>query len=358
MKTSKKAAYFYTEFLKVFFIVFFILLFIFLVRPFIMFTELITDHFFSLLSAIKFFSYAVIMALPDLIPLGFFVALLGVVARMNLDREYWALLTCGISGRSLLRTMIPVVIASMVAEFIVCFMLLPAANFGHRHLLYETRVAQPIKFFKPRTLITQFPGATIYVSDVKDGLLRGVEILSKEGSALTTIRAESGTASVDFSGKIYLHLNNGTLMVNSAESGKYIVNSKFAEYVFTLTYPVPPPDRNTRKINELRAFGLIRFAFSRDGTLQSRILFGKKVFLVFLPVFYLFLAFYGGLGLRMKYFSQIVAVGAAIGFATYFFIIFAETVAIRSGIAWWLLISPLLLGLSVWALKRKFSHVA
>jgi lipopolysaccharide export LptBFGC system permease protein LptF len=83
----------------------------------------------------------------------------------------------------------------------------------------------------------------------------------------------------------------------------------------------------------------------------------QKVFLTLLPLFYLFLGFYVGLGLRLYYFSQIVGAGAIIGFLTYLFIMLAETLVNRTGNPGFFLVSPVLFCLLGWIVQRKVAHV-
>ncbi|MGB9643479.1 MAG: LptF/LptG family permease, partial [Candidatus Ratteibacteria bacterium] len=121
MRLQKK--YLYTEFFNFYVVAFFIFTFIFMLRVLLWFTDLIINHFFTPVTVVKFFVFSFFEICPDIVSLSFLTSVAGTVARINMEREYWILLTSGISANQLIRYfMLPAIIFVFLGSWL-CFFL-------------------------------------------------------------------------------------------------------------------------------------------------------------------------------------------------------------------------------------------
>ena len=116
------------------------------------------------------------------IPMAILTATLWVFGRMSGDNEVTSIKA---SGQSMLTLLSPVFAAAAVVTVLLVFfmdLILPDANHRAANLLSDISRKRPAAFIEPKILIRDFPGYTIYITDVnpKSGELKGIRIFSDQ----------------------------------------------------------------------------------------------------------------------------------------------------------------------------------
>jgi lipopolysaccharide export system permease protein len=116
------------------------------------------------------------------IPMAILTATLWVFGRMSGDNEITSIKA---SGQSMLTLLSPVFAAAAVVTVLLVFfmdLILPDANHRAANLLSDISRKRPAAFIEPKILIRDFPGYTIYITDVnpKSGELKGIRIFSDQ----------------------------------------------------------------------------------------------------------------------------------------------------------------------------------
>jgi len=352
-----KTKYLYHEFGNFFVLTLLIFILLFMVRPFLWFMDIIINHFFTIGTVGKFFIYSLFEVSPDIIALSFFTAVIGNVARMNMDREYWVFLISGISGRQILKFFIFAGLIFCFVEFWLCFFITPSAIYKNRLLIRQARIDEPMKMFKPKSIIKKFPGISIYVDNIKGRTLHRIYISQKMGSdTICAISAEEGKIQLNTDGYLYLLLENGSIVSHSIKKSRIVLKTLFKEYSFLLPYRVVSDFNVEKRPKEMNLFLLIR-NFSRQSDDQFFMVIFKKIFFVLLPIFYLFIGFYAGIGSRMHGYMHILGIGLLMGLLSYFIILVGEGIVYKTGNTYLFFIVPLIFLLLVVLLRKRFSNV-
>ncbi|MCM8815780.1 MAG: LptF/LptG family permease, partial [Candidatus Omnitrophica bacterium] len=290
--------------------------------------------------------------------LAFLTSIVGTTARMNMDREYWVFLISGISTKQIFNFFMFFAMFFVMIEFWLCFFVSPSAMFKRRLLLSQARMDEPLKIFKSKSLIKEFPGFSIYVADVFNRQLMNVSISYRARSNLVCrIVAESATLITDKKGYLYLSLQNGFIETHSTKKLSEILRVSFETYIFPLPYREPTIFSFQKKIKEMSLPLLIKEGFSSTVSLDVSLVIMKKLFFTFLPKFYLFLGFYTGIMIKALGYLQILGAGVSIGLVTYFVILLGETAAYKTGIASVFLITPLLFIFVTLFIRKKLYYV-
>ncbi|MCM8828674.1 MAG: LptF/LptG family permease [Candidatus Omnitrophica bacterium] len=356
MKLEKR--YFFEEFGNFFVMALLIFPFLFMISPLMWFMDLIINHFFTVVTAGKFFIYSFLENIPDIFSLAFLTAMVGTIARMNMEKEYWIFLTSGISAKHIFNFFAFFAVLFVIVEFWLCFFVSPSAMFKKKLLLNQARLDEPFKIFRRKSLITEFPGLSIYVADVLDRQLMRISISYREGSNLVCrIVAESATLITDKKGYLYLSLKNGFIETHSTKKLSEVLKVSVGTYIFHLPYRKISGFQPYRKVKEMSLPLLIRASFSSISSRDAALVIIKKLFFTSFPVFYLFLGFYAGIRIKASGYLQILGAGLSIGLASYFVILFGEAAVYKTGITAMFLVAPLSFITVTLLIRRKFSNV-
>lgn len=358
MKIDK--VYLYTEFGNFFFVATLIFLFLFMIRPFLWFTDMIINHFFTIVTVLKFFLLSLLESSPDIVVLSFLTAISGTVARMNMENEYWIFLISGISARQIFRHFVFFAAIFVIIEFWLCFFVSPSASYSRKLLLAQARMNEPMKIFKSRSLIRDFPGIKIYINRLNGIKLADISITYREGSdSVCRIQAKTGNIATDKKGYVYLMLKKGHIETYSIKKNDLIYRISFDAYSFSLPYRRAinfPPDRRIKEMTLPLLLDKLDSA-SMNEARDVMLVFLKKIFFTFLPFFYLFFGFYVGIGIKATGYFQILGTGLTIGLVSYFIILFGEGIAYKSNNVFTFLIVPAIFMFVVIMIKRYFAHV-
>ncbi|MCM8788568.1 MAG: LptF/LptG family permease [Candidatus Omnitrophica bacterium] len=331
--------------------------FLFMIRPLLWLMDLIINHFFTTVTVGKFFIFSFLGTTPDIFSLAFLTAIIGTMARMNMEGEYLVFLISGISAKQIFNFFVFFAIFFVIVEFWFCFFVSPYAIFKERLLLNQARLDEPLKIFRERSLITEFPGLSIYVAKVLNGKLLGINISYREGSDMVSrIAAERATLVTDKKGYLYLSLQSGFIEMHSTKKASKVLKISFETYSFPLPYRTVVNFQSPKKVKEMSLPLLIKASFSPISR-DARLMIMKKLFFTILPLFYLFLGFYAGIRIKALGYLQILGTGLSIGLASYLLILFGEAAVYRTGITSMFLIAPLLFILITLFIRRNLSHV-
>jgi len=329
-----------------------------MIRPFLWLMDLIINHFFTFVTVVKFFLFSFLEVSPDIFSLSFLAAISGTIARMNLEREYWIFLISGLSSRQIFNCFSIFALLFMALEFLLCFFVSPVAMYERKMLLNQARMDAPIKFFRSNSLIRDFPGLTIYVEKVKNAELFDITISYREGSDLVCkIFAQKAKVFTDKQGYLFLSLEKGFIETYSIKKTDIMLKVKFDFYVFSLHYRTMVNFPPIRKIKEMTLPLLVDSMFSSFEKKEVLLITIKRLIFTILPLFYLFLGFYAGIGIKASGYFQILGTGLLIGLASYFVILFGEALVYKTGNVFIFLVSPLIFILATVFIRRKYLHV-
>ncbi|MCM8758972.1 MAG: LptF/LptG family permease [Candidatus Omnitrophica bacterium] len=333
--------------------------FLFMVRPFLWLMDLIINHFFTTITVLKFFILSLFEVSPDIVALSFLSAILGTIGRMNMENEYRIFLISGIPAKQIFRQFLLFAGIFVVMVFVLSFFVVPSASYSKKLLLTKARMDEPIKIFRSRKLIKEFPGITIYVDRIDRTNLDNISIVFREGSKrVCRIQAKTGKIAFDSKGCVYLLLKNGRIETYSIKNG-LIYRVMFDVYYFSLPYQTTVTFPPLRRLKEMTLPLLIEKLYYVRGN-ESReiiLLFVKKIFFTLLPLFYLFFGFYAGIGIKVTGYFQVVGTGLTLGLLSYFIILLGEAIAYKSGNVFSFLIAPTIFVISTFLFKRNFSNV-
>lgn len=321
--------------------------------------DLIINHFFTSSSIIKFFVYSFLEISPDIVALAFLTAISGTIGRIYMEKEYLIFLNSGISGRDILKKFIIFSILLVFVEAWLCFFVSPYSIYKRKILLNQARLDEPLNLFKKQRLIKEFPGMTIYIKKVLNKNLLDITISYKEGSEMICIIfAEKAHFITDNQGYLYLFLEKGYLEKHSIKKSNLVLRAFFDVYIFSLPYRKIPDFMPDKRIKEMTLPSLMDIVMNRNiHREEAIIIFTKKLFFTFLPIFYLFLGFYTGISLKTSGYLQILASGLFIGLASYFVILLGEIIVYRTGNTLMFLITPLIFFLTVVFIRRRLFYV-
>ncbi|MGC9065044.1 MAG: LptF/LptG family permease [Candidatus Ratteibacteria bacterium] len=356
MRLQKK--YLYTEFFNFYVVAFFIFTFIFMLRVLLWFTDLIINHFFTPVTVVKFFVFSFFEICPDIVSLSFLTSVAGTVARINMEREYWILLTSGISANQLIRYfMLPAIIFVFLGSWL-CFFLSPNSMYKKKLLLNQAHLDEPMKLFRSQTLIRDFPGLTMYIGKVINKNFYNILICYREGSdSVCLIKAEKAHLRIDKEGFLYLFLENGFFETHSIKNARLFMKAYFDVYSFSLPYRKIVDVFPQRKIKEMDFLMLLTTTVTQTNKNEILLILFKRIFLLMLPLFYVFVGFYAGIGIRAIGYLQILGIGLCIGLGSYFIILIGEGIALKANNSFLFFVTPIIFILIIIAIKRKFLHV-
>lgn len=157
---------------------------------------------------LKVFSYGMPFSLIFAIPMSVLAAIFLVFSRMANDREIVAIKASGISIWQIIQP--PVLIAALlclVCVYINCN-LAPNSHYQRRLFLGRLGVETPLSLIDEGRFIRDFPGLTLYIGK-KDGLRLSEIVIYRfgEGGLKQTIRAQSGTISVNATNRNLVHIS-------------------------------------------------------------------------------------------------------------------------------------------------------
>ncbi len=352
-----KTKYLYQEFWNFFFLALLIFILLFMTRPLLWLMDLIINHFFTFITVSKFFLYSILEASPDIVVLSFFTAIIGTIARMNMDREYWIFLISGISGRHILKFFIIFGLIFSFLEFWLCFFVAPSSSYKNRLLVKQARLDEPMKMFRAKSLIKEFPGISIYVNDIRNKNLHGIYISYRQGAdSICTITAEKGTIQLNANGYLSLLLKNGSIDTYSIKKSRLILKTLFETYSFLLPYRIVSNLTPQPKPKEMNLFLLLNNALKHSDSTLLLIIF-KKTFFVLLPIFYLFIGFYTGIKIRISGYLHILGIGLLLGLLSYFVILAGEGIVHKTGNNYLFLMVPLVFFLLALILRKRSLNV-
>ncbi|MCL5674772.1 MAG: LptF/LptG family permease [Candidatus Omnitrophica bacterium] len=354
MKISKKSSYIYSELSRTFITSFPILCFVFLLGPLLNFFDLLISNIFSIKNIFLFFIWAFFTVTPYLFALSAFICLVSVTGRMNMDKEYWAIITSGIPGKTIMKILSMPALIFMLIVFISAFFLSPEGKYKERTLLYTTKIINPLKLIKPKTLITNFPHTTMYVGRIKGNELQNIVISYKENTQrIVTIFAAKGALQMQRE-KPALILQNGFSVINSIKGGKLFAKVDFQEYTFQPDIVLTRITSPERGITELTLFQILA---KRNKNIFLLTELNEKILLTLFPVIYLFFAFYAGLGLKIFHIAQIVVLAVILGLLSFAVLAFSETISYftHNVFIFWLV--PVIFSSSIYFFKKRFFNV-
>ncbi len=330
-----------------------------MMRALLLLSDLIINHFFTPVTVVRFFLFSFFEICPDIVSLSFLTAVTGTVARMNMEREYWVFLTSGVSANQIVRYFLLLGVIFIFLEIWLCLFLSPNSTYGKKLLLNQAHLDEPMKLFRNQTLVKDFPGLTIYVERVMNRNFYNVVICYREGSdSVCIIKAEKAHLRIDRDGFLCLFLENGFLETHSIKKATLLVKVDFDVYTFSLPYKRIVDAFPQRKIKEMNFFMLLNSIDVRTNRNEILVMLFKKIFFATLPLFYVFMGFYTGIGIRATGYLQILGIGLFIGLGSYFMILVGEGIAFKTNSSFMFFVTPLIFIFAIIAVKRKFSHVA
>lgn len=350
--------YLYREFWNFFILTLAIFIFIFMLRPLLWLMDLIINHFFTTVSTIKFFLYSLFEVSPDIISLSFFTALSGTIARMNMEREYWVFLISGISANRIVKNFVIFAIVFTIIEFWLCFFVSPSAMYKRKLLLNQAQLDEPMKFFRSKSIITDFPGLSIYIKKIQQKDFCDIILSYKQASELVCIvNAKRARLMFDNRGYLFLFLQNGFFEIHSLKTQQTILKTFFDFYSFPLPFQKTVQNLPQRKLKEMNLLMLLDTMRTDKEKSETILVILKKLFFTILPLFYLILGFFTGIGIRAKSNLQILATGLFIGISSYLIILFGEGLVYWTKNSYSFLMVPLIFICLTIIVRRKFSHV-
>jgi lipopolysaccharide export LptBFGC system permease protein LptF len=354
MKFSKKSSYIYIELLKTFITSFPVLCFIFLLGPLLNFFDLIISNIFSVKDIFLFFIWSFFIVSPYLFALSAFICLVSITGRMNMDKEYWAIITSGISGKIIIKILTWPVLIFTIVVFISSFFLSPEGKYKERMLIYNTKIINPLKLLKPKTLITNFPNTTMYVGGIKKNHLQNIVISYKETrQRIVTIFAKKGLLKIQ-NGKPDLVLTDGFSIINSLNGRQTFVKANFQEYIFRPDIRFSHTFSHKRQVTELTLFQILS---QKNKNIFLLTELNEKILLTLFPVIYLFFAFYAGLGLKIFHMAQIVILAVILGLLSFAVLAFSETISYFTNNVFIFWLAPIIFSSSIYLLKKRFFNV-
>ena len=147
------------------------------------------------------------------VPMAVLAACLMAFGRLSADQEITAIKAAGIPPLTLMRPIL--VFATLLTVLLIIFnnWILPEANHRAAALMSAVSRKKPHAFIDAGRLLTQFPGAQIWIQDInpETGLLRGVQIFESEGGEMPRIIiADSATIEYkDGGATLLLRLHDG-----------------------------------------------------------------------------------------------------------------------------------------------------
>ena len=108
-------------------------------------------------------------ALGLTIPMSLLVGLLIGLGRLSADREFMALLACGVSPYRLLRPVLVIAVVAAGATLYVMIEAIPDANQRFRELSYDVISKRVENDVHPQVFFDDFPGWVLYARDVPTG---------------------------------------------------------------------------------------------------------------------------------------------------------------------------------------------
>src|SRR5947209_5434657 len=108
-------------------------------------------------------------ALGLTIPMSLLVGLLIGLGRLSADREFMALLACGVSPYRLLRPVLAIAVVAGGATLYVMIEAIPDANQRFRELSYDVISKRVENDVHPQVFFDDFPGWVLYARDVPTG---------------------------------------------------------------------------------------------------------------------------------------------------------------------------------------------
>ncbi len=329
-----------------------------MLRALLWLTDLIINHFFTPVTVVRFFLFSFFEICPDIVSLSFLTAVAGTVARINMDREYWIFLTSGISAKQIVKYFVLLGAIFVLLSWWLCFFLSPHSMYKKRLLLNQANIDEPMKLFRSQTLIRDFPGLTIYVGKVMNKNFYNILICYREGSdSVCFIRSEKAHLQVDKEGFLYLFLENGFIETHSIKKERLLMKVYFDVYSFSLPYRKIMDVFPQRKIKEMDFLMLLTTTGTHINKNEILLVLFKRIFFAMLPLFYVFIGFYAGIGIRAMGYLQILGIGLCIGLASYFIILIGEGIALKTNNSFMFFIAPVIFILMIIAVKRKFLNV-
>lgn len=354
MKISKKSSYIYSELLRTFITSFPILCFVFLLGPLLNFFDLLISNVFPVKDIFLFFIWAFFTVSPFLFALSAFICLVSITGRMNMDKEYWVIITSGIPGKTIMKILSVPTLIFMLIVFVSAFFLSPEGKYKERTLIYNTKIINPLKLLSAKTIITNFPHTTMYIGRIKGKELQNIVISYKEtNKRIVTIFAAKGLLQVQ-KGKPALILKNGFSVINSIKGRQIFAKASFQEYTFQPNIVLTPTTVLERGITELTLFQILA---KRNKNIFLLTELNEKILITLFPVIYLFFAFYAGLGLKIFHIAQIVVLAVILGLLSFAVLAFSETISYftHNVFIFWLV--PIIFSSTIYFFKKRFFNV-
>jgi LPS export ABC transporter permease LptF/LPS export ABC transporter permease LptG len=213
---------------------------------------------------LKVFVYLLPSIFAVTIPMAFLLGVLLAFGRLAADSEIVALRASGVSPARLLRPVIALATAAMLATFWVMAVALPAANQAHRQTMFALIVNKARTGVKPRVFSDDnlVPGMVLYVSDVPadTGEWRDIFIHDvRDPQTPRVILARTGHILVDETLKaVSMHLEDGAIYSVQPVDPKTDRFQKFSSSDFPLPtesfFPATPLSKGDREMTlaELR----------------------------------------------------------------------------------------------------------
>ena len=152
-------------------------------------------------------------ALGLTIPMATLTGILIGLGRLSADRESVALLSLGVSPMRLLRPLLAIAIVNTAATAYVMFQAIPDANQAFRDITWELVSKRVENDIQPRVFFEDFPGYTLYVSDVgQAGAWKNVFVANttKPDQPEVTMAASGRLVLNREKRQVFLYLNDGT----------------------------------------------------------------------------------------------------------------------------------------------------
>ena len=201
-------------------------------------------------------------ALGITIPMALLLGILIGLGRLSADREFVALQACGVSIFRVMRPIVVLSLAALVATGYVMIVALPNANQTFRNITFNVIASKAESDIKPRVFFDQFPNRVLYVRDVPpSGGWRDVFLADATRTGETTAYfARQGRLNVDrVKQTVELVLEQGTRHTTFADKPEEYEGSSFDRLVLNMDADTVFPRTqlmkgdNEKTIAELRA---------------------------------------------------------------------------------------------------------
>ena len=231
--------YLLREFAPLFFISFAFVVFLLSLGNLFQLVDLLTRNVLSLGVIFQYWLLSLLSTLPYGISLAVLISSALTFSRFSQDREFLALKSLGIP---LPRTIVPLLLSGLLLSglnLVLIQTVQPYSLYRTRVMLFENKLDPTEGLLKPGSVITEFPGLTIFIPNKSTN--SRVTLYQKDADLVKTISARR-IKGLRKAGRFYLYLEDG--LIQTYQPGNQEVSQRLTFRTYLL--PLPENDRQFR----------------------------------------------------------------------------------------------------------------